>query len=269
MSSSRDVFFAAVGDVHGHFYTMLGLLQAWQSKTGLSLAFVLQVGDCEPHRHEEDVATMDAPSRYRKVGDFPDFWGDRAVFPQPFWFIGGNHEPHGFLEQMPQGGKLVPNCHYLGRVGATTLEGLKIVGLSGIYHPEQFRGYRPSLSQLPFRSPKDYIGFTESEVAIALEYQQTDILLLHDWPAGIFQPENPKELQGYENVGNEYASLVAEALQPQLLLCGHMHRRYRTQMPWPSGRLTQVCCLANVQKGKDAIAVFRLTSKGQLEEQQL
>jgi len=266
-SSNQDTFFAAVGDVHGHFYAMLGLLQAWEFKTGLSLSFVLQVGDCEPHRHEEDVATMESPARYRKVGDFPDFWRDRARFPQPFWFIGGNHEPHGFLEQMPSGGQVARNCHYLGRVGKTTLAGLKVVGLSGIYRPEQFRGLRPPLSQIHSRSPKAYIGFNEAEVAIALEYQTADILLLHDWPSGIFQPDNPEELRGYENVGNEYARLVTEALQPKLLLCGHMHRRYRTRMSWSSGRATEVCCLAHIRQGQDAIAIFRLAPNGLLEEQ--
>ena len=29
---SEDLYFAAVGDVHGHIYAMLGLLQSWKQK---------------------------------------------------------------------------------------------------------------------------------------------------------------------------------------------------------------------------------------------
>ncbi len=66
----RDIYFAVVGDVYGDIYTMLGLLQNWTIKHQQSLSFVLQVGDFEPHRNLDDVATMDAPTKYKKNGRF-------------------------------------------------------------------------------------------------------------------------------------------------------------------------------------------------------
>ncbi|MDJ0554323.1 MAG: metallophosphoesterase [Microcoleaceae cyanobacterium MO_207.B10] len=92
----QDIYFAVVGDVHGHIYKMIGLLQNWENYSGQKLTFILQVGDFEPHRNEADLATMDAPTKYRKLGDFPDFYEQRSIFPWPIWFIGGNHEPYGF-----------------------------------------------------------------------------------------------------------------------------------------------------------------------------
>lgn len=264
LNPSPDRFFAAAGDVHGHLYAMTRMLQAWESRNGHQLAFVLQVGDFEPHRDETDVATMDAPSKYRKVGDFPDFYTRRAVFPWPVWFIGGNHEPYGFLDRSPQGATIAPNCHYLGRVGAVELAGLKVVGVSGIYRQEQFTIKRPDVSQLGHTSNKEYIGFTEEEIDRALELKSADILLLHEWPSGIVHPSHAGDFYG--EVGNEYARMLVEYLAPRLVLCGHLHKRYRTRISLATNILTDICCLANVQQGKDAIAFFRLTPEGEILE---
>ncbi len=45
MPEDRDKYFAAVGDVHGNIYAMLGLLQSWSQKNKKDLSFVLQVGE--------------------------------------------------------------------------------------------------------------------------------------------------------------------------------------------------------------------------------
>ena len=174
----QDIFFAVVGDVHGHMYRMIGLLQRWENHSTQQLKFILQVGDFEPHRHEADLATMDAPTKYRKLGDFPDFYEQRAIFPWPIWFIGGNHEPYGFLDQINTGTEITHNCYYLGRVGSVVLAGLKVVGISGIYQEEKFQVDRPKVSQINSYSNKDYVAFTEAEIIQALDYKSTDILLL-------------------------------------------------------------------------------------------
>ena len=264
-------FFAAVGDVHGHFYRMVNLLHSWEVKTGHNLEFILQVGDFEPHRHEADLSTMAAPSKYRKLGDFPHFFQEQVSFPWPIWFIGGNHEPYGFLDQIPQGGELVKNCHYLGRVGTVQLGSLKIVGLSGIYQEAIFNNQRPTLVEIGDRSNKDYIGFTESEVMSALEEKVTDILLLHDWPENIINPKDREIFNRYKQfdinqVGNEYARMLVNELKPRLAICGHLHQKYRSSLIFPSGQTTNICCLANVQSGWDSVGIFSVDCQGTIAE---
>lgn len=260
-----------MGDVHGEMYTMLGLLTSWESQFRQKLAFVLQVG-FEPIRHEADLATMDAPKKYLKLGDFRDFHSGKVEFPWPIWFIGGNHEPYGFLDQTPLGATITKNCHYLGRVGSVVLEGLTIVGVSGIYKEDLFlHTMRPPLSQIGSRSNKDYISFTQSEISQALNFQSVDILMLHEWPKGIIKPEDLDTFHKwrpgshFEDVGNEYAQMLVESLQPKLVVCGHMHKRYRRQLSFTAGMPINICCLANVPQGKDAIAIFQLTADGILE----
>ncbi|MGF1489704.1 MAG: metallophosphoesterase [Prochloraceae cyanobacterium] len=154
----KDLYFAAVGDVHGDMYLMLNLLKKWEAKHCRSLSFILQVGDFEAHRHQKDLTTMDAPSKYKKLGDFQAFYRSKAKFPYPIYFIGGNHEPYGFLDLYPNGGEIARNCYYFGRVGSIELAGLKIVGLSGIYKPELFdRSTRPPIEDITIRSNSDYL----------------------------------------------------------------------------------------------------------------
>ncbi len=261
MSNLReDIYFAAVGDVHGDIYMMLNLLKKWKFQTGKSLSFILQVGDFEPHRHQKDLTTMDSPSKYKKLGDFPDFYRGQAKLSYPVYFIGGNHEPHGFLELYPNGGKISDNCYYFGRVGAIDLAGLKIVGLSGIYKENLFElTTRPPLKEISTTSNSIYIGFIESDIIQALEYERADILVLHEWPANITAAEDLERFLEYQNIGNEYASLLIEALQPKLVLCGHMHQNYRNTISLPSEAESYICCLANIKQKQKSIAIFCLT----------
>ena len=92
------VIFAAVGDVHGSHREMVRQVQELAGELDVRPELVLQVGDFEPHRHLDDVESMAAPSRHRSLGDFPDFVAGRERYPWPVVFIGGNHEPYGFLD---------------------------------------------------------------------------------------------------------------------------------------------------------------------------
>ena len=124
---------------------------------------------------------------------------------------------------------------------------------------------RPSAREIERVSNKKYISFIESEIERALDYETTDILLLHDWAKDIISPEALKLFQTrysnarYAEIGNEYANLLIEALKPKLVLCGHLHFKYRYSMPTSPQTTSKICCMANVQQGKDAIAIFCLT----------
>ncbi|MBW4619850.1 MAG: metallophosphoesterase [Cyanosarcina radialis HA8281-LM2] len=265
---STDILFAVVGDIHGHIRYTIELLKKWESIVKDRFDFVLQVGDFEPNRNEADLLTMAAPKKYKKLGDFPDFYNKKAAFPWPIYFIGGNHEPYGFLDRMPNGAKIAENCYYLGRVGSKVIETIKIAGLSGIYQESKFRISRPSIENISILSNKEYIYFNEEDILQLLDYKKVDILLLHEWPANII---NCNEIQSFKEitcdsnfseVGNEYARISIDLLAPKLVLCGHMHYKYQTKIVTGDGTNTAIYCLANVSQGDDAIAIFRATSDG-------
>ncbi|WP_244226964.1 metallophosphoesterase [Corallococcus aberystwythensis] len=258
-----------MGDVHGQMHAMVRLLEGWSAKTGKPLAFVLQVGDFEPHRHDADLATMDAPAKYKQLGDFPAYHRRHARFPWPVYFIGGNHEPYGFLDaQAPRGFEVTPGCHYLGRVGQVELRGLRVAGLSGIHREAAFRTARPSLKDSKDVPHKAFAYFNEEDVDRALALQDVDVLLLHDWPSGLIAAEDAGAFEhqrrsvSHDTVGNEYARMLVESLQPRLVLCGHMHRAYRAAIPHSSGQVSDVACLASVRQGPECFGVFHVSTDG-------
>lgn len=266
-------YFGAIGDVHGQMLRMVKLLSAAEQQLRLRLEFVLQVGDFEPHRDEADLHTMAAPSKYRRLGDFPEFYNGKAKFPWPVYFIGGNHEPYGYLDQFPAGAELIRNCQYLGRSGCLNINGLNVAGLSGIYHADWYSQPRPEISRIASISNKSFIYFNEADIDPLLSREGgVDIVLLHEWPANIIDEADQAEFEQirrslrYDSVGNEISELVVQWLEPQLVLCGHMHKQYRRQLVLPDNKPVSVCCLASVHEGTDSLAVFQVNESGEITE---
>jgi len=241
----------------------------------VSLRFVLQVGDFEPHRHDADLRTMDCPSKYRKLGDFPDFFAGHQEFPWPIYFIGGNHEPYGYLDKYPEGGELIANCRYLGRAETLELEGLRVAGLTGIYSPEFFTQSRPTLQDFGKLSLRRWTYFHEDDVDRLLaqnEGQAVDVLILHDWPAHLIAHEGLPRFAFLDsglkstNIGNEISEFVMRSLQPRLVLCGHMHTSYRRHLALKNARTIDVCCLGSYHNAREAIAIFHVDEDGSIQE---
>ena len=243
--------FAVVGDVHGDHWAMIRLLQGWEKARHKSLDWVLQVGDFEPHRHESDLATMAAPAKYRDLGDFPIFASGQAQFPWPIYFIGGNHEPYGWLETLPDGGQIAPNCHYIGRANAVEIGEIKVAGLSGIFQPQLFSQVRPDISQFCAKSNKEWIGWNQGDIEKLLNLGRCDIFLLHEWPV-----EFDNNQRHFADVAaREWIELALESLRPDLIFCGHLHYRLRSAIR-VGGVDIPVNCLAQVSRGRDCFAVY-------------
>lgn len=262
--------FAVVGDVHGEHRAMVRLVSGLARARGVEPVAVLQVGDFEPHRHEGDLQSMAAPQKYRHVGDFPRFFRGEEAFPWPLYFIGGNHEPYAFLDETPDGATLAPGCHYLGRVGAVELHGLRVVGVSGIHHPERSRGPRPPGTEFRTVSNKEFTYFTEAELDQALDLGPADVLMLHSWPAGLVMLEELSAATGRrffgEDVGNAPAQALVALMRPKLLLLGHMHVPLRRTLRWPDGGETQVIALSHVGAGRESVALITREADGTLRE---
>jgi lariat debranching enzyme len=105
----------------------------------------------------------------------------------------------------------------------------------------------------------------------AAELGPADVLLIHDWPAGLVPAPSLSELSAsgrslrYRETGNAPARMLVELLRPSLVLCGHMHERRRAAIALP-GMQAEVCCLASLHEGREAIALFERTTDGSLRE---
>src|SRR5262245_29566375 len=125
MSRNRHppVIFAAVGDVHGAQRAMVELVRRRERAGDVAVAAVLQLGDFEGNRGEEDTRGREPDA---ELGDFPDFAAGRERFPWPVWFIGGNHEPYRWLDTLAPGDETASGCRWLGWCGAREIAGLRV-----------------------------------------------------------------------------------------------------------------------------------------------
>lgn len=248
---------AVAGDVHGALDALAALLERFERATGHAVDLVLSVGDLEPHRDERDLETLVAPEGGRRVGDFPRYRSGESRLPAEVVFIGGNHEPWGFLESVAAPGEVAPGFTFLGRAGSLERHGLAIAGLSGIHHPLWSE-------RAQARAPGGWeraTYFAREEVAALLALPRVDVLLLHDWPAGVLQDRDRPRVPGLragEPCGTEAGRVLLERLRPAWVFCGHRHVSYARDLD-VEGSTVRVRCLADVPAGGgSAVSFLRL-----------
>jgi len=238
-----DMLVAALGDVHGRWREAAGLVVSACAQAGADpgdLAMILQVGDAEPLRSEEELAMVHGPAKYRRLGDFPDVMSGDIVMPAPVYFIAGNHEPFAALDAdgglAGGGGEWGPGVTYLGRAGAATVDGLRIGFLSGVFG-ESTLG-RSGDGRLQHRTGKHATHYTveEYEAALAAVTAGVDVLMTHDWPSGI--TDSPGH---FGEIGDARVRTLVESSGAILSLHGHMHYARRAVIG-----STEVACLAIV-----------------------
>eukprot|EP00767_Chilomastix_cuspidata_P000672 gnl/Chilomastix_cuspidata/1181.p1 GENE.gnl/Chilomastix_cuspidata/1181~~gnl/Chilomastix_cuspidata/1181.p1 ORF type:complete len:390 (-),score=108.71 gnl/Chilomastix_cuspidata/1181:70-1239(-) len=198
------IFF--VGCVHGLFNQVYQRVDEHLEK-GNEIDLVVIAGDLQTFRRENDMQSSSLPLKYRKLGDFPDYFFGRKRAPVPTLLIHGNHENSDYLAQLPLGGYIAPNMFYLGRYGAVVFsvtrggvrESVRFVGLSGIDYPGSRT--RP-MSNPPFRRMGDVrtayhirdFEYTAFEMLLAAAAEESvgpdptpTVVLTHDWPAGVLR----------------------------------------------------------------------------------
>ena len=250
---------AIFGDIHGHQDLMVQAVLRWQEKTGDRINWILCVGDFQSLRDETDMRAMACPAKYQHIGDYPAYHTGQKTFPAEVIFIGGNHEAYNWLETMPDGGYLNPTCYYLGRWGVIERLGLRIGGLTGNYSPKAYlSGRRPVDYTDPAvlaseKRKKQSTYFTRPEVEALAEQGPIDLLLLHDWPAGLPELVAPGTTEGSarDDVGNDPTRWLLEQLRPRWAFCGHMHQYFRGDIIWAPGVVTTVVSLERITKPVD------------------
>ena len=263
---------AIIGDVHGHHDLMVEAIGRRQEQTGHYIDFIICVGDFQSMRDETDMRAMACPARYQQVGEYPAYHRGEKQFPAEVVFVGGNHEAYNWLEEMPAGGPLGPRCHYMGRQGVVSRMGLRIAGLTGIYSPKAYQaGRRPVDYTNPAvirseKAKKQSTYFAKQEVEDLAASGPVDVLVFHDWPAGLETAAVAGTIYGTprHGVGNDPAKWLLEKLKPRWLFCGHMHQYFRGDIVWPSGEITTFACLDRVAAGaRPCMCILQESDGGQ------
>lgn len=271
---------AVLGDVHGHHAEAIEALAraceaAGSPARGTPPDRILQVGDFEPIRDAEDLASVAGPAKYRLPGDFARVLAGEIGYPAPVDFIGGNHEPYALLEDLSEGGPVAEEIRYLGRAGEAEIDGIRLAYLSGIHSPRVFDDpdARRRLDWHRARAKEKKIPtyFTREEIERLDGLERADLLLLHDWPtqmiraADLGDPPDPRfreTARRFAAAGDRHVRALMERLRPAYALCGHMHAALFGTVPRGEGGVTRILGLDQVTGEGACVAILRLEPDG-------
>ncbi|MEW6364162.1 MAG: hypothetical protein AB1714_05940 [Acidobacteriota bacterium] len=188
------------------------------------------------------------------LGDFQLFASGENRSPWPIIFVGGNHEPYGFLDHYPDGGPIhglsgepVPKCYYMGRAGWAELWGIRVIGVSGIFANEDvFNSERPAITMIGTAKLKRFAYMRRRDVERAYEIGSAvrgDLWLLHDWPESDLGARLGRGTNFDGKHGNPRTLSLIREFAPQRVLCGHMHIPMDWELPQRNGSSTLVHAL--------------------------
>lgn len=179
------VYIAISGCVHGHLDLAYSTLAELEKSRGVKADILLCTGDFQALRGDYDLETLSCPAKYRKVGDFVDYYNKLKFAPLLTVVIGGNHEASLYMHSAKDGGWIAPNIYYLGRCGVVQFAGLRIAGISGIFHEKFYDKPLPKY----LRTERDYSSLyrvRQSDIRKISQISSPDVMMSHDWPQGIY-----------------------------------------------------------------------------------
>ncbi|KAI1258709.1 lariat debranching enzyme, C-terminal domain-containing protein [Xylariaceae sp. FL1019] len=230
---------AIQGCGHGQLNTIYKSVQGAALKRGWdTVDLVIVGGDFQAVRNAADLTVMAVPMKYRKLGDFPEYYSGRSKAPFLTVFIGGNHEAISHMWELAYGGWVAPNIYYFGFANVLRLGPIRIAGMSGIWKgPDHY--HTPHSERLPFSHDdiKSFYHVREFDVRKLLQVkEQVDICLSHDWPEGIEdygdaetlfkQKPHFRQSSMRGNFGNPAATHVLDRLRPAHWFSAHMHCKF-------------------------------------------
>ncbi|XP_038886564.1 lariat debranching enzyme isoform X1 [Benincasa hispida] len=228
---------AVEGCMHGDLDNVYRTLQYMEQVQNIKIDLLLCCGDFQAVRNENDLKSLNVPPKYRSMNSFWKYYSGAEVAPYPTIFIGGNHEASNYLWELYYGGWAAPNIYFLGVAGVVKFGNIRIGGLSGIYNARHYHlGHyeRPPYNENTIRS---IYHVREYDVRKLMQVEEPiDIFLSHDWPLGItdygdwkqlirFKPFFEKEIQE-KSLGSKAAAQLLEKLRPPYWFSAHLHCKF-------------------------------------------
>ena len=225
---------AVIGDVHHHIGLAAEGLERLEAELGRAVAQVFSVGDLGLFLDEADWNFLTGPKKCRAPEASPAIRSAWKAWRWPISAIAGNHEPFHRLRDWDASCFSFKLDYADAGELAHKVAGLRVAGLSGIYHPQEME-FMTALEARTMKMPRaetwpemvrlaeankisrsrlTYYKEVEVELLKSLDFTP-DLLLLHDWPTPPIHvrhsyPRRPE-------------AEIVEHLRPGFVCCGHHH----------------------------------------------
>ncbi|EJD51938.1 DBR1-domain-containing protein [Auricularia subglabra TFB-10046 SS5] len=227
---------AVEGCCHGELDATYKHIEELERRNNYKVDLLVICGDFQAVRNFMDLECMSVPPKYRRDGDFHNYYNGLKQAPIPTLVIGGNHEASNYLWELFHGGWLAPNIYYLGGAGCIQVNGLRIAGASGIYSEPHYRlGH---FEALPYNNSaiRSIYHIREYDILKLSLLSRPDIFLSHDWPQGIEHHGDLARLLQRKSffkadidsgrLGSPPMMTLLRKLQPKRWFAAHLHVRY-------------------------------------------
>ncbi|KAH7643966.1 lariat debranching enzyme-like protein [Dermatophagoides farinae] len=235
---------AVVGCLHGELDIVYQQIENFEKSKNIIIDLVLICGDVQTIRNENDFKCLAVPPKYRRLGDFHQYYFGDKIIPKLTLFIGGNHEASNYLQTLPYGGWVAPNMYYLGYCSVIRFGPLRIGGISGIF--KQHDAKLGHFECLPYDqgTMRSIYHMREMEIYKLLQLPRTDnyknqlldIFMSHDWPINIHQCATERNLNNLLNrkpffrqeieqcrLGNPLLQPLVHHFKPKYWFAAHLH----------------------------------------------
>lgn len=258
--------------MHGDLDNVYATLKHLEKVENTKIDLLLCCGDFQAVRNEKDLESLNVKHKYRSMKNFWKYYSGKEVAPYPTVFIGGNHEASNYMWELYYGGWAAPNIYFLGFAGVVKFGDIRIGGLSGIYNRHHYHlGHyeRPPYNDNDIRS---VYHVREYDVHKLLQVDEPiDIFMSHDWPIGItdygnykelirLKPHFEKEIQE-KTLGSKAAAELLEKLKPPYWFSAHLHCKYAAVVQHgESGSLTKFLALDKCLPGRKFLQIVEIES---------
>ncbi|PIA55116.1 hypothetical protein AQUCO_00800093v1 [Aquilegia coerulea] len=257
------------GDLDNVYATLLHLEKVENTKIDLLIC----CGDFQAVRNERDLESLNVKPKYKSMNSFWKYYSGIEVAPFPTIFIGGNHEASNYLWELYYGGWAAPNIYFLGFAGVIKFGNIRIGGLSGIYNARHYHlGHyeRPPYNERDIRS---VYHVREYDVCKLKQVKEPiDIFISHDWPVGItdygnwrelvrFKPYFEQEIQS-KTLGSKAAEELLNKLKPPYWFSAHLHCKFAAAVQHgEGGPVTKFLALDKCLPGRKFLQIVEIKSE--------
>ncbi|VDL64195.1 unnamed protein product [Nippostrongylus brasiliensis] len=249
--SSRKLRLAIAGCAHGEMDKIYAVLAEIEKAKGYKFDLLVCCGDYQSVRNYGDLHHMHVSAKYRSLQTFYKYYSGEKEAPILTVFVGGNHEASGYLSELPNGGWVAPKIYYMGFANVIRFAGLRIGGLSGIFNGKEFN--RGHYERPPYTIQSDVISSYHVRNIDVWRMKQLrpadddytsnpiDIMITHDWPAGIVEYGNKDQLLRVKpffhddiqsgKLGNPSTMQLLYDIRPRYWLAAHLHVGFAALVP--------------------------------------